>query len=235
MNTAIDSAQQPDDPMPGVSLKRTIGNRGLRVAAVLCVLTIWVAPAPAAGVEPEPARGMLLVASRSLLDGNFAASVVLLTRYSKDGAMGLVINRPIGVDPMALLTDIEGIEGYRGKLHGGGPVSIHRIFILIRSSRPPESAQHVFDDVYASHSRDLLEALRPDLPDDDVLRFYAGYAGWGAGQLDAEIDRGDWHVVAATVEIVFAEHPDKVWERLLPPPPSIIAERGMPTASGASR
>ncbi len=221
--------------MPGVSLKKTIGNRGLRAAAVLCVLTVCVAPALAAGAEPQPARGMLLVASRSLLDGNFAASVVLLTRYSKDGAMGLVINRPIGVGPMTLLTDIEGIESYRGELHGGGPVSIHRVFILIRSRQPPESAQHVFGDVYASHSRDLLDALTPDFPDDDVLRFYAGYAGWGAGQLDVEIDRGDWHVVAATVDIVFAEQPDKIWERLLPPPPPIIAERGIPTASATRR
>ena len=55
------------------------------------------------------------------------------------------------------------------------------------------------------------------------MRFYAGYAGWGAGQLNAEIARGDWHLVAATTEAIFGNDSDQVWKELLPPPPAIIA------------
>lgn len=201
-----------------------------RLSALLVIAALWAGAAPGSGIaaEPAPARGMLLVAGRDLTDANFASTVVLLTSYGAEGAMGLIVNRPIGVGPEELLPDVEGIDGYDGELHGGGPVSIHRVFMLIRSDAAPGSAQHVFADVYASHSRDLLDDMDRKLFSAGSLRFYAGYAGWGAGQLDAEIARGDWHVATATVEAVFGNDPERVWRQLLPPPPAIIASHSLP-------
>ncbi len=202
------------------------GSNAARIAATLIGLLAITAPCLAAAPSNTPSPGMFLVASRTLVDGGFAGSVVLLTRYSTDGAMGLVINRPIGVRPQELLTDVGKVKDYEGELYGGGPVAIHNVFMLIRSSETLQAAQHIFADVYASHSRDLLQSLSADRFTDDILRFYAGYAGWGAGQLDQEIARGDWYVVTATTDAIFGSDPAGVWEKLLPPPPSIIAANG---------
>ncbi len=211
-----------------IRVLRQIGSsrNGVWTAATLFAMLSVTAPSFAATPAKTPSAGMLLVASRTLVDGGFAGSVVLLTRYSAGGAMGLVVNRPIGIRPQELLTDVDKVKDYEGELYGGGPVAIHSVFMLIRSSETPQSAQHIFADVYASHSRDLLQSLSADRFSRELLRFYAGYAGWGAGQLDAEIARGDWHLVAPTTDAIFGSDPGEVWEKLLPPPPSIIAANG---------
>jgi len=215
--------RKPGTELTMPKIQRQIARSGTATRGYAILLAMLAATANCLAAAPAPAPGMFLVASRSLVDGNFAGTVVLLTRYSADGAMGLVVNRPVGVGPDELITDIDNVKNYQGELHGGGPVAIHNIFMLIRSDQALQSAQHVFADVYASHSRDLLESLPADHFSREVMRFYAGYAGWGAGQLNAEIARGDWHLVAATTEAIFGNDSDQVWKKLLPPPAAIIA------------
>jgi putative transcriptional regulator len=202
-----------------------LGLRGL-VLVTLLAITAGLAAQP-------PAAGKLLVASRTLNDPNFSRSVVLLVSYSENGALGLIVNRPVGVAPETVISDMEALADYDGVVFAGGPVGIDKLFVLLRTSEAPEQAERVFDDVFVSHSRAMLEALGATLPDQTRLRIYAGYAGWGPGQLDAEIRRGDWTVADASVEFVFSEDPDGIWSRLAPQQPPIIARLPqLPAAPG---
>ena len=90
---------------------------------------------------------------------------------------------------------------------------MNRLRTLLRADTPPEGAQEVVDSVYQLPLDDALKDVSMDLAS---LRFFIGYAGWSAGQLDRELGRGDWLVVPASDELVFAEDPGLLWERLTP-------------------
>jgi putative transcriptional regulator len=182
-------------------------------------------PGTAPGVHAETAlsKGKLLVASRELNDPNFQRTVILLTRYSEQGATGLVINRPVAVLPEHVLPEVRGLAYYRGPLFLGGPVETQNILFLIRTATAPTPGRHVFGQTYLSGSRTLLDALSQEAMDASRLRVFAGYAGWAPGQLEQEILRGGWHVVPATEELVVSEAPESVWEMLVPLPRPITA------------
>lgn len=173
------------------------------------------APFPQQVRESEPAQGKFLVASRDLRDPNFIHTVVLLVDYdAKKGAMGLVVNRATDVKLSDLL-EIKGVEGRTETVYIGGPVAKTGILVLVRSGTEPDDASHVFDDIYVSSSRPLLEDLMNSPEGDEHFRLYAGYAGWAPGQLEFEIDRGSWHILPAEADAVFDPQPDKVWKRLI--------------------
>jgi putative transcriptional regulator len=161
-------------------------------------------------------QGKLLVAQRQLKDPNFSRTVVLLLHYDGHGATGLIINRPSEVKLAELLPEMEELKGRKDPAYFGGPVDGGGLFLLARSELKLEEASSVVDGVWVSRSRDLLERL---LADDGKrsFRVYVGYAGWAPHQLDAEIERGDWHVTTATADDVFDDRPDDVWFRLRPP------------------
>jgi len=172
----------------------------------------WLLPT-AAGAEQQLAKGKLLVASESVLGEIFAKTVILLLHYDETGAMGLVVNRPTEVEPGELLADVEAISAYSGTLYWGGPVRMNSLRALLRADTPPMDAQRVVDSVYQLPVDDALQKIAMDPAS---LRFFIGYAGWTAGQLDNELARGDWHVVPGSDERVFAEDPGLLWERLRP-------------------
>ena len=192
------------------------------LAALLAALAL-IHAAPALG-GPEPSAGDLLVASRDLDDPNFHRTVILLTSYGPEGAMGLVINRPAAVLPEQALPEIAGLSGYDGPLFFGGPVEVHNILFLVRAGDAPEPSRHIFGDIYLSGSRTLLDELTQGATHAGHLRIFAGYAGWAPGQLDHEIRRGGWHVIAASEDIVFSDDPEAVWERVLPLPKPVLAD-----------
>ena len=172
----------------------------------------WLFPT-AAGADQQLAKGKLLVASEFVVGEVFAKTVILLLHYDETGAMGLVVNRPTEVEPGELLADVEAISAYSGTLYWGGPVRMNSLRALLRADTPPEGAQEVVDSVY---QLPLDDALKEVPMDPASLHFFIGYAGWFAGQLDRELGRGDWLVVPASDELVFAEDPGLLWERLRP-------------------
>jgi putative transcriptional regulator len=157
-----------------------------------------------------------LVAARDLIDPNFAESVVLLLAYDSKGAMGLIVNRETGVKLSELLPELEFKTGDQrdSEVFAGGPVSTNSLLLLVRSAQPIDSAEHVFENVYTSASRELLEELttRPGLR---RYRAYAGYAGWGPGQLEREVETGSWRILAASADTVFDSSPGEVWQKLI--------------------
>ncbi len=189
---------------------------GLNRSVLIPLLIILFIPGPPA-VHPldassTPSQGKFLVASRGMGDPRFAEAVVLLVRYGRHGAMGLIINRPTKVRLSEVLPGIEGLRNRTDPLYFGGPVSLKQMQLLIRSPSPLNGAERVFNGVYVSASRKVLERV---LADGGTFRVYAGYAGWAPGQLEREISSGSWHVVDADAETVFERPAAEVWPELI--------------------
>jgi len=174
----------------------------------VCLLSIG------ANADQGLAKGKLLVATDDVFGPMFAETVVLLLHYDEFGAIGLVVNRPLDAIPADAMPDMPALADYEGTLYWGGPVQQYALRALLRTDVEPEHALRVFGAVYLVPPEDELVEHASTA---STLRFYVGYAGWAAGQLDAEMDRGSWHVLPATEKSVFAKEPGEVWRQLLPP------------------
>ena len=167
------------------------------------------------GPREELAKGKFLVASRRLQDPNFKETVVLLVEYGLNGAMGLVINRPSAVKLVTVFPDIKELKQRKDTIYAGGPVAVNQMLMLIRSSQVPEESKEITQEVYISSSGKVLERLMKSTANDEKFRLFAGYAGWAPNQLDFERTRGDWHVLKADAETVFAQKPLEIWQDLI--------------------
>jgi putative transcriptional regulator len=162
------------------------------------------------------AAGRLLVASREVADPSFAQTVVLLTRYGRGGAMGLILNRPSKIPLSVALEGMEQAKGRQDPIYVGGPVGRSGALALVRARAAPSGAARVLDGLFLISDRaGLAEALKTRATSGS-LRVYLGYAGWSAGRLEAEIEQRMWHVVAGTAGAVFDPHPGSLWQRLIP-------------------
>lgn len=185
---------------------------------VAAVVSIAAAGAPGypVGSVSDLAPGKFLVAGTELNDPNFKWTVVLLLDYDARGAVGLVINRPTETRLEDVLPEVDGLKDSDATAFVGGPVQVDRVMTLFRSGKALDEARHVFADVYASRSRGLLQRLSADRRGKTTFRVYMGYAGWAPGQLDREVERGDWHVIPADPETVFGQGSTRIWHDLVP-------------------
>lgn len=170
-----------------------------------------VVPRSSSG-HPRLARGKFLVANRSLVDPTFAEAVVLLVDYDDSGALGVVVNRPTEVPLVAALPEVKELRERPDRIYLGGPVSRDRMVLLVRTHNQPAQSIEVFEHVFATGS---LTALRRSIGKKEAVRAYAGYAGWGPGQLDAEVARGDWLIGPADSKAIFDDPPRDIWSRFL--------------------
>lgn len=169
-----------------------------------------------AGIRAKDlAPGKFLIARRSLLDPNFARTVVLLARYGEAGAMGLIINRRTKLPLSRALEGLKDAKNRPEPIYLGGPVEISGVLALLRSSLKPEDARHVFTDVYLISSKTALEKALAAGAESTTLRAYLGYSGWAAGQLEREIELGSWAIWRGDAAAVFDPDPETVWTRLI--------------------
>ncbi len=204
----------------------------VRHAPAIVLILVAGLPAMPAPASEKPAAGMFLVAGRELQDPNFARSVVLLIDYSEHGAAGVIVNRRTEARLADLLPEIEGTEQQAGKVFLGGPVAPEGILVLMRGDAAPEASRPVFDDVYASASREVLEG---QVKGGGIFRVYVGHAGWAPGQLDWELRQGGWHLLPADAETVFDEAPEDVWRKMMRRANSLLArlpEKAVPERTG---
>jgi putative transcriptional regulator len=160
-------------------------------------------------------RGKLLLASPTLIDPNFRRTVVLITEHTDEGAMGLVLNRPSdasvndAVPELAWLTDDPDDEA----VFMGGPVTPGGVMVLAEFSDPFDAAAPVIADI---------GFVPGDVDDQDAFvtglrrrRIYAGHSGWGAGQLEAEMEEDSWIVEEARPDDIFSDDPEELWSAVL--------------------
>ena len=155
---------------------------------------------------------MFLVAGVDLLDPNFVETVVLLIDYDSEGAIGVVINRPTDTLISEAVPDLDLPADSTGRIWIGGPVAQWQLVMLARSETELEDGRLVLGDLYFSGSRSDLENV---VSSRGEYRLYAGYAGWSAGQLDQEIERGGWRVIPADPDLVFDDAPLDLWQELI--------------------
>jgi putative transcriptional regulator len=173
---------------------------------------IAIVPEQPANPQPRLARGKFLVANKSLQDPTFVETVVLLVDYDDNGALGVVVNRPTDVPLTAALPEVDELRKRKDLIFLGGPVARDRMVLLLRAAAAPPQSVQVFDQVYATGS---LSALRSSIGHGESVRAYAGYAGWGPGQLDAEVARGDWLIGPADSKAIFDDPPKGIWPRFV--------------------
>jgi putative transcriptional regulator len=156
--------------------------------------------------------GRLLVALPALDDPNFERTVVLLLDHDEDGALGVVLNRASRVPIDEALEGWEELAARPPVVFGGGPVEPTAVVALGRTP------VHVVPEGWEP----LLERVRlvdvsvdPVGAEVDEVRVFAGYAGWGPGQLEGEIEMGAWAAVDAEPDDVFTAEPDDLWARVL--------------------
>lgn len=159
----------------------------------------------------ESLRGKLLVASPALGDPNFSRSVVLITEHGPDGAMGIVLNRPAETEVVEVLPELAEIA-VEEPVFVGGPVQPDSLVVLGEFSDPGKAAWIVVADVgLVSASTDLDElpaAVRRG-------RVYAGFSGWGPGQLEEELEEESWIVEPPLPLELFPEDPAALWSSVL--------------------
>ena len=141
-----------------------------------------------------------------------------MLRHNAEGAMGLIVNKTVAEAPLAMLLDDPDGKGKRFqrkvRIHYGGPVEPRRGFVLHRLDFAIDGTMVVENGYGVTSNAEIVEALAEgEGPKQAVVAF--GYAGWGAGQLEGEIGRGDWYWVPADDGLVFGAEDDDKWRRAL--------------------
>jgi len=156
----------------------------------------------------------LLIAMPGLADPNFHHTVTYVCAHSEEGALGIVINRPLDIPLEQVLSQMqltsESISVNRMPVFSGGPVQRDRGFVLHRPAGQWNSTLKVTDGIGLATSRDILEALACGQGPRDVL-VALGYAGWDAGQLEQEMAENAWLSTPASPEILFDVAPERRW------------------------
>jgi putative transcriptional regulator len=159
----------------------------------------------------DSARGQLLIAGPGLLDPNFWRTVVLIVEHSDEGALGLVLNRPSETTVGEAVSELEPLLDVDDPLYVGGPVQPSALIVLAEFDQPNEAALIAFDDVGV-----LANGVEVE-PSLSVRRgrAFVGHSGWGPGQLDDEVERGDWILEPARHADAFTGAPLDLWSSVL--------------------
>lgn len=177
----------------------------------LCIFLLVLGMSwPASADTAKPVTTILIVARAELPDSNFKDAVVLVMNNLGPAPAGLIINRPTRIPVSELFPDVKRLAQLDDKVYFGGPVQIETVSFLFRADTPPEDAVQVLDGVYLSRDGELLRKLLGREKPMEGLRIFIGYSGWGPGQLQVEIARGDWTLAPADISAIFSgksEHP----------------------------
>jgi putative transcriptional regulator len=159
----------------------------------------------------EPLTGSLLIANATLFDPNFRRAVVLVGHHDDEGAVGVVLNRALDITVREAVPPLQGLVDPDEPLFAGGPVQTDSV-VVVADFADPSRAQ-----ILATGSIGFL----PPETDDEILdgisraRVFAGYTGWGAGQLETELDEDSWVLEPALPADVFHPRPDRLWHDVL--------------------
>ena len=155
-------------------------------------------------------QGKLIVSSPSLIDPNFRKTVVLIAHHDEEGALGLVLSRPSDVAAADAVPVLDGLPGAQDPVFVGGPVQPDAFMVLAEFEDVDEAAAPIVG---------RLGFMPADAEPAELaikrLRLFAGYSGWGSGQLEDELAEDSWIVVDAAADDAFADDPDVLWRTVL--------------------
>jgi putative transcriptional regulator len=178
----------------------------------LCALALMCgAVSPIVADDTKHLTSILIVAREQLPDDQFSDSVVLVMNNLAPGTVGVIINRPTEIPVSRLFPDLKRLAQIHDKLYFGGPVDLESVWFLFRAATPPEHAIEACEGVYLSADRALLMRLLGRDKPMDGLKVFLGHSGWAPGQLEAEIDRGDWTPRRADSDAIFKSQPEHPW------------------------
>lgn len=181
----------------------------------LFFLATMIACGSAVMAAEMEANAIFLVAKREMRDARFQETVILVTQPREGGPWGVIVNKPLETRLSEIFTGHEPLKKSKDVIFFGGPVMPDGLVFLARAAKPPPRSVPLLKDVYFTGDADWIDEQlkRPDPT--RGLRVYAGYAGWGAGQLQNELARGDWLVAPADAATVFDRDPSLVWPELI--------------------
>jgi len=159
----------------------------------------------------ESLKGHLLISSGGLYDANFRHTVVLIAHHDNDGVVGVVLNRPGSSTVLEIVPALAALTGSHAPLFEGGPVAPHEALLLVETDDPEILDVRVLDNV---------GFLTGDVPARAPTRMsrarvFLGHAGWGPGQLEAEMKEKSWSIDPAQADDVFTDEPSSLWRRVL--------------------
>ncbi|MDR2365924.1 MAG: YqgE/AlgH family protein [Zoogloeaceae bacterium] len=152
-----------------------------------------------------------LIAMPAMLDPYFNRALIYVCEHNPQGALGVIVNRPLDLTLAKLFEKVElelrapGVAAL--PVHFGGPVQMDRGFVLHRPRGDWQSSMRITDEVGLTSSKDILVSISVSGEPKDIIMML-GYAGWGAGQLESEVGQNAWLTVPASEEVLFGQPPE---------------------------
>lgn len=189
-----------------------------RLAPFIPILLAVLLLVPAAAPAQESLKGDLLVAAPSIRDSRFRHTVIYMVRHDAKGALGLIINRPLGKVKLAYLYERLGLLPPKARreipMHYGGPVNPDRGFVLHDATPKFPGDMPAGEGIGVSPFEPVLRAMAKGEAPKQFL-FIIGYAGWAPGQLEGEMRRGDWLIASPDDALLFGKKHEGKWKRAI--------------------
>jgi putative transcriptional regulator len=188
---------------------------GLTVAGAAASLFNAAMPTAATASAQDSLAGQFLIASPDIGDPRFDRTVILMVQHDRDGALGIVINRPIAERPFSELLDLlgekEATAVAKVRIFLGGPVGLDTGFVVHSAEYQRSNTIAIDGHVAVTSSREILRDIANNKgPAKSLIAF--GYAGWRAGQLEGELALRVWSTAPADPKLIFDEDRAKVWD-----------------------
>jgi putative transcriptional regulator len=155
--------------------------------------------------------GKLLLASANLLESNFKRTVLLMCEHNEEGSIGFILNKPMEFKVCEAITGFDEIDE---PLHMGGPVQVDTVHFLHTRGDVVDGAIEVLPGLFWGGDKEQLSYLiNTGVIKPSDIRFFLGYAGWSAGQLEEEFEEGSWYTAEASSEVIFTDEYERMWSR----------------------
>jgi putative transcriptional regulator len=204
---------------PLIIKKSILPNSLLRLCSQLLVIAALAHTSQAVAAEQENfLTGRLLVALPEMKDPRFFESVIYIVKHDREGAFGLVVNRPLTTAPIEEVLAGFGVDEKGGKgeiaIHYGGPVGPRQGFVLHSDDIVRENSTRVNAGMAITSDATIIRDISLGKGPRQFL-LIIGYAGWAPGQLEEELQAKAWFSIPADKEIIFAQQVEKKWQRAM--------------------
>ncbi len=161
----------------------------------------------------SPSKGRLLISEPFMGDYYFGRSVILLAEHNEEGSFGVILNKPVSAKFNEVLKDFPDFDA---PMYLGGPVETDSLFYIHTLGEQLEGATEILDGLYWGGDIEVLkELILLKKIDSKDVRFFIGYSGWSAEQLNTELKRNSWVITRSSKKRVLSTDPMMMWEKFL--------------------